>query len=145
MLPDIQDLDMLIWQKLKSLKIYKSVFCFLEEVNMQIINRNLFIVRPKLPYVNWINAQPDQDPPVSLTYIQQDCHAYLMPEMINEDEALEYIQVLKREIFEIELNSWCRDTKVWPKRRTPAMFDEWFELEFHSMIFDLHRKKIRKE
>ncbi len=66
---------------------------------MQIINRNLFIVRPKLPYVDWINAQSDQDSPVTLSYIQQDCHTYLIPEMINEDEALEYIQALKREIF----------------------------------------------
>jgi len=112
---------------------------------MQIINRNLFIVRPKQPYVDWINAQPDQDSPVSLAYIQRDCHTYLIPEMVNEDEALEYIQALKREIFEIELGSWCRDPNIWPKKRTPVMFDEWFELEFHSMIFDLHGKQIRKE
>jgi hypothetical protein len=112
---------------------------------MQIINRNLIIVRPKQPYVDWINAPPDQDPPVSLAYIQRDCHTYLIPEMVNEDEALEFVQALKREIFEIELNSWCRDPNIWPKNRTPAMFDEWFELEFHSMIFDLHWKPIRKE
>ena len=65
--------------------------------------------------------------------------------MVNEEEALEYIQAFKLEIFEIELDSLSRDPKIWPKKRTPAMFDEWFELEFHSMIFDLHRKPIRKE
>ncbi|MCJ7700618.1 MAG: hypothetical protein MUO62_03465 [Anaerolineales bacterium] len=112
---------------------------------MQTINRNLIIVKPKQPYVDWINVQPDQEPPVSLAYIQRDCHIYLIPEMVNEEEALEYIQAFKLEIFEIELDSWSRDTKIWPKKRTPAMFDEWFELEFHSMIFDLHRKRIRKE
>jgi hypothetical protein len=65
--------------------------------------------------------------------------------MVNEDESLEYIQAFKREIFEIELDSWSRDTTIWPKKRTPTMFDEWFDLEFHSMIFDLNRKPKRKE
>ena len=112
---------------------------------MQTINRNLFNIKPKQPYVDWINAQPDQDHPVSLAYIQRDCHTYLIPEMINEDEALEYIQAFKLKIFEVELDSWCRDPKIWHKKRTLAMFDVWFELEFHSMIFDLHRNRIGKE
>lgn len=111
---------------------------------MQTINRNLFIVKPKQAYVDWINALPDQDPPVSLAYIRRDCHIYLIPEMINDDEALEYIHAFKQEIFEIELDAWYRDPQTWPKNRTSAMFDEWFELEFHSMIIDLHRKRIRK-
>jgi hypothetical protein len=65
--------------------------------------------------------------------------------MINEPDAFDYIDAFKLEIFEIELHAWYRDPKTWPKKRTPTMFDEWFEMEFHSMIIDLHRKRIRKE
>jgi len=73
---------------------------------MQMINRNSFVVKPKQPYVDWINAQPDQDSPVSLAYIQQDCTTYLIPEMIGEEDAQEYIRAFKLEIFAIELDAW---------------------------------------
>ena len=105
----------------------------------------MFIVKPKQPYVDWINAQSDQETPVPLSHFHRDCHTFLIPEVLGDNEAYAYIQAFKLEIFETELNSWSKDPKVWPKRRTPAMFDEWFDLEFHSMIFDLHRKPIRKE
>ena len=111
---------------------------------MKTINRNLLIVKPKQPYVDWINAQPDQDTPVTLADIHRDCHTYLIPEVIGEEDAYEYIEAFKPELFIIELNAWYRDPKIWPETRTSAIFDEWFELEFHSMIFDMGRKRIRK-
>jgi hypothetical protein len=87
--------------------------------------------------VDWINAYPDQDIPVSLAEIHQDCTTFLIPEMIGEEDAREYIQAFKLEIFANELDSWCRDGEIWPKNRTPEMFDDWFDLEYHSMIIDL--------
>lgn len=112
---------------------------------MQMVNRNSFVVKPKQPYVDWINALPDQDTPVSLAEIHRDCHTYLIPEMIGEEDAQEYIRAFKLEIFAIELDSWYRDPKTWPKKRTLAMFDDWFDLEFHSMIIDLYKKPIFKK
>ena len=112
---------------------------------MQTVNRNSFIVKPKQPYVDWINAHPDQDPPVSLAEIRRDCTTYLIPEIIGEKDAQEYIPTFKLEIFAIELDSWYRDRKTWPKKRIPVMFDDWFDLEFHSMIMDLDRTRIFKE
>jgi hypothetical protein len=37
-----------------------------------------------------------------------------------------------------------KSSQSWPNKRTEAMFDEWFEFEFHPMIFELGRKRIRK-
>ena len=51
----------------------------------------VFIVKPKQPYVDWINTQPDLDTPVSLAEIQIDCTTFLIPEMIGEEDAHEYI------------------------------------------------------
>ena len=112
---------------------------------MQIVNRNMFIVKPKQPYVDLINAQTDQETPVSLSYFRRDCHTFLIPEVLGDDEAYEYIQAFKLEMFAFELNSWSRDPMFWPKRRTPAMFDEWFDLEFHSMIIDMEKTPLYKE
>ena len=111
---------------------------------MQMVNRNSFLVKPRQPYVDWINAQPEQDP-VSLAEIHQDCTVFLIPEMFNEEDAREYIQVFKLEIFAFELDSWYRDPAIWPQKRTPEMFDDWFELEYNSMIVDLDRPRIIKK
>jgi hypothetical protein len=65
--------------------------------------------------------------------------------MIGEEDAQKYIRAFKLEIFTIELGSWYRDPNIWPRKRTLAMFDEWFDLEFHSMVMDLYEKPIFKE
>jgi len=98
---------------------------------MQTVNRNSFLVKPKQPYVDWINAQPDQDIPVTLAEIRRECTVFLIPEMFNEEEAREYLQVFKLEIFAFELDAWYRDPATWPQKRTPEMFDDWFELEYN--------------
>lgn len=38
-----------------------------------------------------------------------------------------------------------RSNGVWPKRRTPDMLYEWFDLEFHSMIIDMKKTPLYKE
>jgi len=43
------------------------------------------------------------------------------------------------------MHAWYRDPNVWPKKRTLEMFDDWFDLEFHSMIINLYKKPIFKE
>lgn len=112
---------------------------------MQLVNRNLFIVRPKQPYADWINVQPDRETPITLSYFHRDCHTFLIPEVFGDEAAYEYIQAFKLEIFAFELNSRIRDPKILPQNRTPAMFDEWFDLEFHSMIIDMDKTPLYKE
>ena len=41
------------------------------------------------------------------------------------------------EIFEYELNAWMRDASTWPSNRTLTLFQQWFDVEFASMVFDL--------
>jgi hypothetical protein len=56
----------------------------------------------------------------------------------NDDADLD--RVLKRvcrRIFENELSGWTVDEAAWPKRRGFTTFQEWFEVEAHSMVFEL--------
>ena len=39
---------------------------------------------------------------------------------------------------------WYRDPKIWPKKRTPEIFDDWFGMEFQSMIMDLDKTPSSK-
>jgi hypothetical protein len=34
---------------------------------------------------------------------------------------------------------------MWPENKTYKMFQEWFDVEFHSMVFDLLQSDIEKE
>ena len=34
------------------------------------------------------------------------------------------------------LGSWMLDEAVWPAKRTRAMFEKWFDVSIHSMVFD---------
>jgi hypothetical protein len=41
------------------------------------------------------------------------------------------------EVFEHELFGWHTDESAWPQNRTLALFQEWFDIELHSMVDDL--------
>jgi len=102
-----------------------------------VINRGALIVKPRQPMVDWINAQSDpEDCCVSLEDARQDCTVILIPEFDHEDQAKTNIKELYRWIFESELHAWFTDRSVWPKSRSFKVFQEWFEVEIHSLVVD---------
>ena len=40
-------------------------------------------------------------------------------------------------MFDAELNDWYTDPALWPQSRDFEMFVAWFDVEFHSGVFDL--------
>lgn len=118
-----------------------------EVISMHSINRNVVVIKAQQPFLEWINQQPDLDlsSPVSLEELHQDCTALLVPDLFGPDEVLDYLTSFKLELFEMELESWHRDPETWPQNRTPQMFDTWFALEIHSMVWDTVNEAIVKE
>ena len=47
-------------------------------------------------------------------------------------------------IFENELKNIYTDETLWPSDRTLKMFKEWFDVEYHSPVFDTVEEPIRK-
>lgn len=41
--------------------------------------------------------------------------------------------------------SWYQDESLWPASIDQELFDNWFELEYHSMIIDILVESIEKE
>ena len=39
-------------------------------------------------------------------------------------------------LFESELEGWYTDESLWPKKRDLKTFNEWFEVECHSVVLD---------
>ena len=98
------------------------------------LNRSALIVRPKRPYLDWAASLDDSGVVPDPTDEQT---VYLIP---NFDDGTEAEQILKKvyaEVFERELDGWHTDEAAWPKRRSLAMFKQWFHVEFHSIIEDL--------
>jgi len=98
------------------------------------INRSSVIVRPKQPYIDWAAQLDDSG-------VTPDANAektiYLIPEYGDDVEAMEILSRCFDIIFEAELDGWHTDKSAWPKDRTFAMFRDWFEFEFHSLVEDL--------
>ena len=115
------------------------------DVILNSINRNVVVIKPKAPLLEWVNSLPDDIGDIKLEGTRQDCTTYLIPEACYRDEAVKYIESIYREVFQIELVSWRRDKSSWPKRRTLKMFNEWFEIEVHSLVIDVVDEYIEKE
>jgi hypothetical protein len=110
------------------------------------INRSLFVIRLKQPYVDWANALPDRsgtelESPHILEDLNEDAPAYLVPEIADYSEIDLSLDKMWIVLFEEMLSGWTTDEGLWPKKRTRKMFKEWFEITVHSLIKDLWGKE----
>ena len=104
---------------------------------MGIVNRGLVVVRPKQPFLDWLRRLPERVTDVVLDQLRADCNAYLVPEWENVKGTGAGARSLLRDDFEDELNAWHRIEAGWPKKRTVAVFREWFDVEPVSMVTNL--------
>ena len=107
------------------------------------INRAAVILKYKAPFIQWVNdADPYKDNPgITLESENKDCTVYL----ILEDDAEnleEWISLNFEQLFESEIEDWYTDESLWPKNRTRKLFDEWFDVECHSVLIDTVDGKI---
>jgi hypothetical protein len=98
------------------------------------LNRAVLIVRPKQPFLDWA-AQLDDSGLVP--DVEGEQAVYLVPEFDDDDEAQKVLKRVFAEVFERELFGWHTDESAWPRKRTLALFCEWFKFELHSAVEDL--------
>jgi hypothetical protein len=72
-----------------------------------------------------------------LADVRRDPGIYLLPEYGLETDLEAYLKEVCQEIFEEQLNGWFRADELWPEERNFEVFRQWFECQFHSMLFDL--------
>jgi hypothetical protein len=111
---------------------------------LDIINRSLIIVRPTQPFLDWVQSV-DYDEQLTLEEVRHDPSAYLAPVIIYDNEQPALLEWCYEEVFEAELFSWYTDPALWPQNRDLKMFLEWFDVEFHSGVFDLCDEPIQIE
>ena len=99
------------------------------------LNRGLVILRPKEPFIQWmLQSDPGNSPPRDeLT----QSSTYLIPEFQSEQESWDWIQANSSLLFEIALNEWDGDESTWPTVRDWVTLNEWFQVEFVDLVWDL--------
>lgn len=107
---------------------------------MKLINRGIILVKPNRKFLDWLNRLPDREAgsrDYTLDDIRQDCTAFLLPDVVSEGSLDYVLEPIKTNLFEMELSDWTTDPSCWPSDRSPEAFDRWFDIEFHSMVWDL--------
>ena len=87
----------------------------------------------------------DEDEQYSISDFNSDCSVILLPVVDSDEHAEAFIKKKFQDLFELELSSWIVVDDMWPENKTYKMFQEWFDVEFHSMVFDLVQSDIEKE
>lgn len=113
------------------------------------INRAAFLLKYKMPAVQWINevgAEQDADE-VSLEEVNNDRTVYLIADDIADDpEKLnEWVQMNLDVLFESELDEWSSNPDLWPENRTYDQFQNWFDIECHTMLVDTLDEPIEED
>jgi len=103
------------------------------------VDRVAAIIRPKERMIQWLKQHPDAvADSISITDIRKDCTVLLIPQFDGPKQAREYIRQLAEGIFEAELTSWSIPKDKWPIDRGFDEFIQWYDIEFHSLIYDLY-------
>jgi len=101
------------------------------------INRAVLIVKPKQPFLEWTIAVDPTCVKFTLENLRKDCHSYLVPQIWFEPDKDKLLEEFYAPVFEDQLMGWHTVPEDWPKDRNLKMFREWFDVEFHGMVFDL--------
>lgn len=112
---------------------------------MQSVNRTAVVIRPKQPFVDWLNSVPGEKADNTLEEISGENSTYLIPEYDFSQDSMNYIKKIYDQIFEFELFAWYTAEELWPQKRTWKMFQEWFSIEMNSEVFDMVAEEIEKE
>ena len=98
------------------------------------INRIATVVEPRKPYFDWARGLDNDEPGIDVMTREQLTSVYLIRESDNSE------RMLRRQwdwMFEEKLFSWCRDSTLWPRKRTYKVFREWFDVRLVDLVFDL--------
>ena len=101
--------------------------------------RMAVVVMPREPLLDWVNTV-SPDSPVWVDELSDRANVYFIPHHETLDEAEEYVRGMFDEIFRNELGEWFDDASRWPQERTYEMFNEWFDLLYDVVVFDMEPK-----
>ncbi len=110
------------------------------------VNRSIAVIKPKQPFLDWLlNLPTDWAQETTLSNLRDDCNSFLIPPVEFKEHARDFLKTAWRTVFEAELADWCEDKSLWPEKMTPNIFQQWFDVEIHSVLNDLEESPLLRE
>lgn len=102
------------------------------------VERSVAILKPKQAFLDWVNGTfTDLPQPLSLESIRIDCNSYLIPEVNEIEDGVNFVDEKFADLFAMEFASWTEDESLWPQELSLKMFWEWFDVEVFPTTIDL--------
>jgi hypothetical protein len=101
------------------------------------INRTVVMLGPKQPFLDWLNNVDPDDEVLNLEDLREDNEVFLIPQFNDNSDSEKWVEKRWSFLFEHMLMGWIDDEAMWPQDRTLEMFREWFDIEIHTMAWDL--------
>jgi len=98
------------------------------------LDRMALLVKPKTAFLDWVNQISEEK--TTLKTLRENCTILLVPLLDNDKELQQYIHGTFHSLFAQELASWCEDDGLWPKNRNLTLFNQYFDVEVHSFVYD---------
>ena len=105
------------------------------------IDRSAVIVVPKEPFFEWYRALYPKNP---IAEKMKAANTYLVDYIEDLSAMDKWMDKRFDYFFKSELNEWHTDKKDWPKKRTYAMFKEWFQVIPSTEVYDIEYRPIHK-
>jgi hypothetical protein len=112
------------------------------------VNRSLALIRPRAPFLHWIQHLPgsgEELQALTLEALRNDCNAVMVPPYDDPSELETFLAERYETLFCAELADWCMDESDWPAPLNLALFTEWFEVELHAVLTDLVDEPLERE
>ena len=101
------------------------------------LNRGLVVLRPREPFITWVRDADPEHAGVADELLAGYLGAYLIPQFESDEESWGWIRTNASLVFSVVLNEWYTDRSVWPTRRDWDALQEWFQVEFTELVWDL--------
>ncbi len=101
------------------------------------LNRTVVLLEPKQPFLDWLNNVDPDDQELTVEDLREDNEVFLIPQFTDNADSEKWVEKRWEFLFEHMLMGWIDDETLWPEDRSLAMFREWFQIEIHTMAWDL--------
>lgn len=101
------------------------------------LNRTVVLLAPNEPFLDWLNDVDPDEQALTLEDLREDNEIFLIPQFSDNIDSEKWVEARWSSLFEHMLMGWVEDEGQWPQNRNLDMFRKWFNIEIHTMAWDL--------
>ena len=113
---------------------------------MKLVNRSALTLRPRQPYLDWINQLPSEltelEQPLAAGALDNEARVYLIGESEPEQSLAALLAPCWQLLLENELGAWDELGRHWPEPLSLELLTDWFEVSEQALVFDAQAEPL---